>query len=291
MTSSLLRDMAYACRVIARDRTYSTTVVLTLAICIGANAAIFTVVNAVVLRPLPFSEPGRLLHVSNAYPGASIGEADNSVPDYYDRKAGVGAFEEVALYRRQGRTVGATNGAERVQVMEATPSLLRLLGVRTHRGRLFAEQDAEPGQAQKVVLSYAFWQQQFGGRDEAMGKTLRLNGTPHVVIGVLPQAFVFLTTDVRLWIPLAFSPNDRSDDRRHSNNFQMIARLRAGATAAQAQQQIDAINAAQLARSPIKQLLIDAGFTTTVTPFQDRVVQEVRMYVATSFGVEWRCCC
>jgi len=274
--SSLLHDIKYAWRVVARDRTFSATVVLTLGLCIGANAAIFTIVNAVLLRPLPFAGAERLAWVANSYPGAGVADADNGVPDYYDRRDGVAAFESVALYRGQGRTVGTSAGAERMTVMEATPSLLRILGVRPVRGRVFTEQDGEPGQQQKTVLSYALWQQQFGGRDDAIGRDLRLNGVPHTVIGVLPRDFAFVDADTRLWIPLAFGPEDRSDDQRHNNSFQMIARVRPGASFEQAQQQVDAVNAAQLERSPIKQALIDAGFGTRVAPFQDRLVQDVR---------------
>ncbi len=276
MTSHLLHDIAFACRLVTRERTFSATVIVTLAICIGANTAIFTIVDAVILRPLPFADADRLVFVANAYPGAGVVDADNSVPDYYDRKSGVAAFEGVGLYRIQGRTLFASDGAERVQVMEATPSLLLLLGVRPHRGRLFSEQDGERGQHQKVVLTYGFWQQQFGGDDAAIGRTLRLNGTPQSVIGVLPPSFVFLTPSTRLWVPLAFSAEDRGDDRRHNNNFQMIARLRAGATLLQAQHQIDAINSVQTARSPIRQQLIDAGYTTRAMSLQERLVGEVR---------------
>jgi predicted permease len=274
--SNLLNDVKYAVRVIARDRTFAVTVVLTLGLCIGANAAIFTIVNAVLLRPLPFAAADRFVWVANSYPGAGVAEADNGIPDYYDRKSGVAAFEDVALYRLQGRTVGTTDGAQRLTAMEGTPSLLRLLGARAWRGRLFSEQDGEPGNEKKIVLSYAMWQQQFQGRDDAIGRDLRLNGEPHTVIGVLPQDFTFISADARFWFPTAFKPEDRADGRRHSNSYQMIARLKPGATLQQAQQQIDAINAAQLERSPIKQALIDAGFATRVAPFQERLVQEVR---------------
>lgn len=274
--SDLFHDIKYALRVVGRDRTFAATVVLTLGLCIGANAAIFTIVNAVLLRPLPFAGADRLAWVANSYPGAGVAEADNGVPDYYDRKEGVAAFEHVALYRGQGRTVGTTAGAERMPIMEATPSIFRMLGVRPTRGRLFTEEDGEPGRNQKTVLSYALWQQQFGGRDDAVGSDLRLNGVPHTVIGVLPREFAFVDASARLWIPLAFGPEDRSDNNRHSNNFQMVAQLRSGASVQQAQQQIDAINAAQLARSPIRQALIDAGFTTRVALFEDRLVKDVR---------------
>jgi predicted permease len=274
--SNLSHDLRYACRVIGRDRTFSITVVLTLGLCIGANTAIFSVVNAVLLRPLPFDEAERLVWVANAYPGAGVVEGDNGVPDYYDRRSGVGAFEDVALYAEQGRTVGTSAGAERMTAMATTPSLMHLLHARPLRGRLFTEQDGEVGQNQKIILSYALWQQQFGGADDVLGRELRLNGVPHTVIGVMPSDFAFVNPEVRLWFPTAFTAEDRDDKARHSNNYLMIARLRPGATVEQAQRQIDAINAAQLERSPIKQALIDAGFTTTVSPLQDRLVREVR---------------
>ena len=105
-------------------------------------------------------------------------------------------------------------------MMEVTASLLRHLAARAARGRLFAEQDGEPGQEQKIVLTYVFWQPQFGGREQAIGQSLRLNGTPHTVIGVLPQTFVFLTPEIKLWVPSAFSPADRSDEARHDNSYQ-----------------------------------------------------------------------
>ncbi len=282
--SSLLHDIRYAGRVLAREKTFAATVILTLGLCIGANAAIFTVVNAVLLRPLPFAGADRLVWVANSYPGAGVVEADNSVPDYYDRKRGVDAFEDVGLYREQGRTVGTAGGAERMPSMEVTPSLLRLLGARPLRGRLFSEEDGEPGHEQKVVLSYALWQQQFGGRDDAVGSDLRLNGVPHAVIGVLPADFAFLDADMRLWFPTAFTPEDRSDDARHSNNFLMIGRLKNGATVEQAQRQIDAINAAQLDRSPLKKVLIDAGFTTHVASLQGRLVRDVRRMLYLLWG-------
>jgi predicted permease len=271
-----MRDIQHAFRVMIREKTFSAAVVLTLGLCIGANAAIFTIVNAVLLRSLPYPDAHQLVWVANSYPGAGVAEADNSVPDYDDRRDGVPAFEEIALYDLSGRTVGTTTGAERMTAVELTPSLFRILRAQALRGRVFSEEDAVVGQQQKVVLSYALWHQQFGGRDDAIGKELRVNGVPHTVIGVMPREFVWADPEARLFLPLAFDPEDRSDDQRHSNNYLMIGRLKPGATIVQAQRQIEAVNAAQLERTPIKQLLIDAGFTTWTTPLQDRLVQDVR---------------
>jgi predicted permease len=271
-----MRDLQYAIRIMTREKTFSAAVILTLGLCIGANAAIFTIVNAVLLRSLPYPGAGQLVWVANSYPGAGVLEADNSVPDYFDRREGVPAFEDIALYRITGRTVGTTAGAERMTSVEMTPSLFRILRARPLRGRTFTEEETVVGQHQKAVLSYALWQQQFGGRDDALGRELRVNGVPHTVIGVMPREFLWVDPDARFFLPLAFGPEDRADGERHSNNFLMIGRLKPGAAIEQAQRQIEAINAAQLERTPLKQILLDAGFTTKTMPLQERVVQDVR---------------
>jgi predicted permease len=273
----LLHDIKYACRIIARDRTFALTAILTLGICIGANTAMFTIVNAVLLRPLPVAEPERLVWIHNSYPKAGVIEASNGVVDYFDRKQAVPSLEEIALYRQSGRTIGTRAGAERVPGLFVTIDFFRMLRARPYRGRLFTPAEGEVGQDHKVVLSYAMWQQQFGGRDDAIGQDLRINGVQHTVIGVMPPDFLFDEADIKLWLPLAFTPEDRSDDNRHSNSYSMVGRLRPGATIEQAQREIDALNAANLERFPnLKQVLINAGFHTRVAWLQERLVREVR---------------
>lgn len=259
----VLHDMTLAWRALARDKTFALAAILTLGLCIGANAAMFAIVNAVLLEPLPFEQSDRLVAVHNSYPKAGVVEATNGVPDYYDRKEAVKAFEALALYQETGRTIGTDAGAERVLAMAVTTEFFELLRVRPQRGRLFTEADGVFGQHQSVVLSYAMWQQQFGGRDEALGTTMRINAVPHTVVGILPPEFVFVAPEVRLWLPLAFRPEDRADDRRHSNSYAMIARLRTGATIEQARSEIDALNARNLERFPaLKEPLLTAGFHT-----------------------------
>lgn len=272
-----LHDIKYAGRILARERTFALTTILTLAICIGANTAMFTIVNAVLLRPLPVAEPDRLVSIFNSYPKAGVAEASNGVVDYYDRKQAVPALEEIALYQLTGRTVGTRAGAERVPGMLVTVDFFRLLRASAHRGRVFTAADAEVGQHQKVVLSHSMWQQQFGGREDAIGQDLRINGVPHTVVGVMPAGFLFVESDVTMWLPLAFTPGDRSDDNRHNNNYSMVGRLRPGATIEQAQREMDALNAANLDRFPnLKDVLINAGFHTRIEWLQDRLVREVR---------------
>ena len=273
----LLQDAKFAARILWKDRGFAMTALLTLGICIGANAAIFAIVNSVLLRPLPVPEAGQLVHMYNAYPAAGVTGGSTGVTDYYDRLKETTTFQEQALYNTRGVTLGGQAEPQRVVAMLSTPSLLRLLQVHPIRGRIFAEEEGETGKTNKAILTYASWQQWFGGQDSAVGRDVRINGEPFVIVGVLPQSFRFLDPDVKLWIPVAFSAEERSDENRHSNNWSYVARLKPGATISQARQQIDALNARNLDRFPsLKQILINAGFHTVVVPLQDHLVRDIR---------------
>ena len=273
----LLQDLRFATRLLLKDRPFSVTVVLTLALCIGANAAIFAVVNSVLLRPLPVDGADRLVLLYNSYPKAGVERASSGVPDYYDRLRETDVFEELAMYQQRGVTVGGSGSAERLTGVAARPSLFRMLRAAPAKGRVFTEEEAEPGTERKVVLSDGLWQRLFGGRDEAIGQDLRINGVPYQIVGVMPPDFHFLSADVDLWIPLAFTAEQRSEDSRHSNSWTMFGRLKPGASVQQAQQQVDALNARNLERFPnMKEILVNAGFNTVVASLQDDLVRDVR---------------
>jgi predicted permease len=272
----LIQDLRFALRLLWKDRGFTLTTVATLALCVAANTAIFAVVHSVLLKPLPFPQADQMATIFNSYPAAGALRATNGVPDYYDRLAQTTAFEEIAMYSTTGMTIGGqgTGEIERVSAMQVTPSFFRLLQSQPHRGQLFTEKEAEVGHDKKVVLSYGLWQRLFGGRDDALGRDLRMNGVLYSVVGVMPAAFRFIDPDVQLWMPVAFTPEDRSDERRHSNNWQQMGRLKTGHTIEQAQAQIDAINAVNLERFPaLKEALVNAGFHTKVKSFQRDLVE------------------
>jgi len=275
--SGIVREVRYALRGLRREKAFALPVLLTLTLCIAANAAVFTVVQRVLLRPLPLPDAGSLVWVTNSYPKAGVLEAANAVPDYYDRKESVSAFDDVALYVRTGRTLGLERGVERVTGMAATPSLFRLLRTRPHRGRLLEERDGQPGQEHEIVLSYGLWQRLFAGSDDAIGKPLRVNGVPHTVVGVAPRDFLFVDPEVTFWLPLAFTAEDRAEDNRGNNYLDMVARLRPGATLEQARQQLRALDAANLERFPkLRTGLIASGYEALAMPLQERLVRDVR---------------
>jgi predicted permease len=273
----LLQDIRFATRLLWKDRAFAATALLTLGICIGANTAIFAIVNSVLLRPLPVPEPERLVLMYNLYPRAGVDRGASGVTDYHDRLRETDAFEELALYGIRGQTIDGEADPQRLTGLTMRPSLFRLLRAAPLRGRLFREDEGELGQNREVVLSYALWQQVFSGSDSAIGRALKVNGVPHTVVGVMPPSFYFMDPDVKLWTPLAFTPQEKSDESRHSNNFTMIARLKPGVSVQQAQQQVDALNARNLDRFPaMKEILINAGFHSVVTPLQQDLVREVK---------------
>jgi predicted permease len=274
--SDIADEVRVALRGMSRDKTYALPVLLTLTLCIAANAAVFTVVQSVVLRPLPLPQPERLVWITNSYPKVGVIEAGNSPPDYFDRQQAVHAFEEVALYSSIGRTLGSREGAERATGMAATPSLFTLLRPRAWRGRLLEERDGQPGHDREVLLSYGLWHRQFAGRDDALGKDLLIGGVPYTVVGVMPRDFLFVDPEVTFWLPLAFTPKDRAENNRGNNYLDMVARLRPGATLEQARRELRALDAANLERFPKqRQMLLNAGFATVTMPLQERLVRAV----------------
>ena len=276
------RDVRIAARGLARDRTFTVTALLTLIVCLGANAAIFGIVRSVVLKPLPFAEPEQIVLLANIYPKAGFattgpGMTAAGVPDYMDRLREITVFSSQALYVRRNPTLGVQDGAQRLGAIAVTPSFFQVLGARASAGRLFLAEDAAVGQNAKVVLSHGFWQRQFGSDPSIVGKDIRLGGQPYRVVGITEPDFRYLWNDVDLWLPLAFSAEELSDQRRHSNNWIMIARLKPGATLEQAQREIDALNARNNERFPqFAKILVDAGFRTVVTRLQDDLVRDIR---------------
>lgn len=283
----MLADALASLRLLWKDKAFTVTAALTLAICIGANAALFSVVRGVLLKPLAVPDSDQIVLAGNAYPGAGVDEPIGAaVPDYFDRLGAITAFSEQALFRESNRSIDQGGAAANVESMIVTPSFFRLAGVKARLGRTFTDDEGEIGHELEVVLSDAFWRSQFGANPAAVGQQLRIDGRPHTVIGVMPPGFNPTDAkDVALWTPLAFTAKQKSDDERHSNNAIYIARLKPGATVQQAQAQIDALNAANLERFPrFKDILINARFHTVVMPLQDRIVKDVRPVLYLMWG-------
>jgi predicted permease len=276
----LLQDLKFGAKLLWKEKALSLTVLLTLAVCVGANTTIFSVVNTVLLDPLPFPQPERLVRVFNSYPNAGAERASNSAPDYFYRRERVQAFAEVAAYQNWGHTVGEPGSPEQVLSMRVTPSFFPMLGVRPLLGRNFAEEEMDIGNEQVAILDYGFWRERYGGDPAVLGQSLRINGVPYTIVGVLPEGFNFLgQRDSRFYVPIPFTPEQRTPDYLHNNSYDMIARLAPGATIEQAIAQIDALNAELTELVPIPnaaQILADAGYHVRVLNLHDDLLRDVR---------------
>jgi predicted permease len=273
---AFLLDLKYGVRSLWRDKGFALTVLLTFSVCIAANAALFAIVNSVVLRPLPLPNANSILIMSNEYPNAGvIGINNSSSGDYFDRLREMTAFQSQAVFRPRNQTVDLNGSPQQIRGMLVTPSWFRLLHVSPVLGRAFTEEEGEIGNDQKVILSHGLWRQLYAADKSAIGRELRISGRPFTIVGVMPPDFNFIDPDVRLWMPIAFTAEEKTV--HHSNNWYDIGRLKPGATLQQAQAQVNALNKENLERFPeLKELLINAGFNTRISPLQDMLTGGVK---------------
>ena len=274
----MLQDLRFGFKLLWKEKAFTITALLTLALCIGANTAIFTVLHAVILAPLPFAEPDRLVAMGNIYPGVGVVKnAQNAIPDYLDRRQMTDVFDSVSEYTDTGFDTGAEGSPVRILADQVTPSYFRVLRALPMMGRLFTEDDAVYQKNQFVILSYGLWKDMFGRDPGIVGKDMRLSGVNYRVVGVMPEAFGQPGREARLWTPLTWEPRAGTDDGRHNNNWEMIARLKPGVTIAVAQQHIDALNRHTLENSgKMRKLLENARFGTVVTGLKEQLVGDVR---------------
>jgi putative ABC transport system permease protein len=279
--NSFQRDMRHSVRLLWKEKTFTSTVLLTLAVCVGANAAIFSVVYSVLLEPLPFADADRLVVVYNSYPGAGVPRASNGATDYFIRRERVRAFESIAQFQNWGHTAGEPGATERVSTMRVSASFFPMLGVRPVLGRVFREAEMDPGNEQVAILSHNYWQERFAGDPRVLERDLRVDGRAYRVVGVLPSNFRLPQHEQpRFYVPIPYPLDWRGVSNWHSNqNFGMWAKLRPGVSVTQALAENSALDAALVADWKLpnaKQLLEDAGYHTVIKPARDDLVRDVR---------------
>jgi len=243
---SLATDVRYALRGLAQKPGFTIAVILTLALGIGANTAIFSVVNAVVLRPLPFAEPEHLVWLWDTQP--QLPTAPASLPDFLDWKEQNRSFEYLAAFLSGNTFLNTGDGTRDTPVGVVTPEMFALFRVRPILGRTFTAEETLPGRSRVAVLSHGLWQSLFGSDPNVLGRTIELSGTPHTVIGVMPAGFSF-PNQAELWRPLLIDPN-RLD--RGPHYLRILGRLKPGVTLPQAQGEMSAIAARLAQQDPEK---------------------------------------
>ena len=272
------RELNYAARLLRKTPGFTATALLTLAVCLGANLTIFAVIDSVLLRPLPFPAPDRLVTIFNTYPKAGVERDGSSLTNYYERRGHISAFTSLSIYSYGTEIIGEPGSTERKQTMRVSPDFFATLGLGPVIGRTFTEEETTSQTDHVAILSDTFWRQRFNADPHVIGRQIRVNSVPRTVVGVLPPAFRFLSSDARVFLPLASRLEDRTPAQRHSggNVIQMIARLRPDATLARAQSEIDAQNAALEVDDPQAKMIADAGFRSLVVSLHADHVAAIR---------------
>jgi predicted permease len=255
---------------------FTITVLLTLALCIGANVAIYAVVDAILVRPLPFPDGNRLMVLRNSYPKAGAERSGASITNYYDRRHAIKAFASVSVIQNGSVIVGDEGSPTRVETGRVSPEFFATLGVPLALGQMFTDGEMRYGTDQVAILTDSYWRNHFNADPAIVGKTFLNDGLPITIRGVLPRNFDYLTSRAQFYRPGSHSPDDVKPTSRHSNNFQMIARLAPGVSLTEAQAQLDAFNLQQLNDDPYAELVRNAGYRTNVSGLHADHVRDVR---------------
>src|ERR1043166_2885222 len=235
---TLVRDIAYAMRAMRHNPVFATVAVLTLALGVGANSALFSLVNIVLIQPLPYPDSASLVRIWSST--ANAPRAATATPDYREWRARSRSFEELGLFAFQTYNFTGDERPERLQAARTTASLWTVLRIQPVIGRLFDAADERWGSHRVVLLSEGLWRRHFGADAGVLGKRIQLNSEPYVVIGVLPAKSQFPDTRTEIWTPLSFAPGDPNDSR---NNYysDAIARLKPQTSIADAQKDLSRV--------------------------------------------------
>jgi putative ABC transport system permease protein len=288
MMGTLLQDIRFGARMLIRKPGFTFVAALALAVGIGANTAIFSIVNAVLLRPLPYPDPDKLVLVHESLPKLGWSLLNVSPAEFLDYKEENEVFSEIAAFTSLNLNLTGQGEPERVQAARVSVSLFPLLGVEPAIGRAFLPGEDQAGKEMVVILSHGLWQRRFGSDPSIVGKTIRLDDRSYLALGVMPPRFQFpyaktsFIEPAELWIPLALTDQERNN-RAGSFDYGVIGRLKPGTTLPQAQANIEAVAARFQQRHPdIYQG--DVRVTATVVSLKQEIVKGVRPLLLILFG-------
>ena len=275
-----MNDLRLAFRQLRYAPVFTVTALATIAICLGANLAIFAVIDAILLRPLPFPQSDRLVTVFNSYPKAGVERDGSSLTNYYERRGNVVGFSSLSIFRYGTEVVGDTGSTQQEEVLRISPDFFTTLGAGPVIGRSFDESETITPVENRgaAILTDAYWRQFLNSDPHVLDRQIRVNGVPRKIVGVLPPDFRFLSSEAQIFLPLTSRVDQRTPQRRHSGGggTHMIARLKPGVTVAEAQSQIDAHNATVEKDDPQATMMAEAGFRSLVLPLQADYVRSIR---------------
>ncbi len=276
LIENLGQDVRYGMRQLLRNRGFTLVAVLTLALGIGANTALFSVLDAVLLRPLPYPEPQRLVKLWTRFTGIGLPNDQNwvSAPEFQDFQQYSQCFSDLAAISTDAFNIGLMGIPQRVVGATVSPSLFTMLGVQPRLGRAFLPEEAQPGNDHEVILSSGLWERAFGSNPAVIGSTIRVDAVPMTVVGVMPPGFNY-PDESEIWSPLAFKPDDLNPDNRGNHEYEVLARIRPGLTTAQVHTDLARVSKAMIEQNrsyPYESY----GFRVLMNPLLDETVGEVK---------------
>ena len=268
---AFLHDVRYSLRGIGARPGFSLVVIVTLALGIGANTAIFSVADATLRRGLPYADPDRIVAVWETRARQDFAQMELSYPNFLDLRARQRSFSALAGYMPRSVTLTAARGSERVSAAEVTGEFFDVLGVAPAQGRALGPADEAPEAAPAVVLGHGFWQRRFGGDPAAIGQTLTINDTPTTIVGILPRTFAFAPfEDAEMVVPAR--PTGGMRERRNLHWLRVIGRLQPSASVDTAQAEV-----ANAARDlSVEHPDTNAGGGARIVPLRDEILGRVR---------------
>jgi putative ABC transport system permease protein len=274
---TLIQDIRYAMRMMLKRRTFTVLAVIALALGIGSTTAIFSVINSVLFKPLPYEEPDRLVKVWEKR--LALGRTRNvaSAPDFFDWKAQNTVFEDMAAYQRTDVTLGGGDTPERIMATGVSPGLFSILGIQPRLGRLFQPEEDQIGKHRVALISDGLWKRRFASDPNIIDKPIILNGNTWTIVGVMPPGLTFPDREVDIWAPLTYSDSERSN--RGSHYLEVIARLRPGVTIDQARQNMD-----EIAAGLESQYQVNTGHGVNIFSLFDETVGEIGPTLWVLFG-------
>ena len=269
---TLIKDIRYGVRGLLKRPGFTAIALITLALGIGANTAIFSVVNAVLLRPLPFRDPDQLAIVWEDATFAGFPRNTPAPANYVDWKTQNQSFVDMAASAETSFNLTGDGEPERVAAYSVTANFFPLFGVQPLLGRSFSDEEDRPGANKVAVLSYSLWQSRYGGDRQIINRDIQLNGQKHTVVGVMPAGFQFFESDVRLWVPLALDQEELAN--RGGHYLKVVARLKPGVTMAQAQADMNAVMRRIAVDHPGETM--EGKLGAIVLPMREQVAGEAR---------------
>lgn len=272
---SIFQDVRYALRILRRSPGFTAIAVIALALGIGANTAIFSVVNAAILKPLPYPHPEQLVQIWMRFTGIGIPNDQNAVSalEFIDLQQN-SSFSNLAAISNQSYNINVTGSPERINAAVVSPSFFPLLGVGAQIGRVFLTEEGTPGKEHVVLLSDGLWRRRFGADPSVPGRKLVMNGQSCVIVGVAPPWFEF-PLDADVWTPLVFSPVDLSPNNRGSHGLEAIARIKPGLTLAQARSDMSAVSSRIIEQNP-QYHYREVNFAVLLVPLLEQQIGDIK---------------